>query len=98
MRNPVLSTPVGQMLEGVQVRGTDHDLELLIAYCVTNTNQAHAELRADSAIWWARRMSEHMTMRRPEIVAAWDRARLREIDDGVGYFSSQQAQELGRTA
>ena len=98
MKNCVLSTPVGQMLEGVEVTGTDHDLELLIVYCARNSSESSADGDKDRAIKWARLMNQCIQNRRPEIVEAWDRARLREIDDGVGYFSSQQAQELGRTA
>lgn len=94
MKNCVLSTPVGQMLEGVEVRGSDHDTERLIQFCAKNSSNATAAGQSEPAVWWARRMTQSMTMRRPEIVQAWDRALLREIDDGVGYFSSQQAQEL----
>lgn len=96
MGNPVLSTPIGHALEGVIVTQQDHDLERLIAYCRDGTESAHAEGRSAMAIYWARRMTEAMQQRRDVIKAAWDRRIEREIDNGVGYFSSQQAQELAR--
>lgn len=94
MKNPVLSTPIGKALEGVIVTQQDHDLELLIDYCREGSELAHAEDRKAMAIYWARRMNAHTQQRREEIKAAWDRAIERSIDDGVGYFASQQAQEL----
>ncbi len=90
MRNPVLSTEVGQMLEDVEVRGSDHDTERLIDFCARNSRESSADGKHDSAVWWARRMNQSIQHRRPEIVAAWERWHLRMVDESLAVFDGQE--------
>jgi hypothetical protein len=93
-RNPVLSTPVGQALDGVEVTRIDHDIELLIKFCLENSRLASADGKHDSAVWWTQRTTQSKQCRRREIVAAWDRWHLRMVDEGLAVFDGQQAQEV----
>lgn len=83
----------------------DHELEVHIEDCQQQYLWAYERFQAhgnphdrDEALLHLHRMNQAILARPDAIQAARHAAFEREIDDGVGYFSSEHAQQLGRQA
>jgi hypothetical protein len=94
--NPILSTPIGGELHGVQITEHDQEIERSIKCYDELARLADEADDEDGARLWSGEMLKTIMKRRPDVVAAWEREEVRRLDEGLGYFGSEAAQELGR--